>query len=83
MQSTQPSSDEWSDDAIKMLLEYGGWRLLWEPQINQWLVYVSEHSINAASFDTLQEVHAYYLDHMKWVHSGYPEPEDDDTPDPP
>ena len=82
MQSTQQNSDQWSDDAIKTLLAYGGWSLEWSDDDGQWLVHVPQHSIVGALFPTLQDVHAYYLDYMKWWHDGQPEPDDDETPGP-
>jgi len=73
MQSTQPSSDAWSDDAIKTLLAYGGWDLEWSDEEGMWVVHPAEQKIVGTMFSTLQEVHAYYLDYMKWWNDGDPE----------
>lgn len=83
MQSTQPSSDEWSDDAIKTLLAYGGWQIEWSDEDEMWIIYPPQHTLVGSMFATLKDVHAYYLDYMKWWHDDCPEPEDDNTPGPP
>jgi hypothetical protein len=73
MPSTQPSSDEWDDDAIKTLLAYGGWDLEWSTEDNYWVVYPPEHKIIGTMFSTLQDVYDYYLNYMKWWNDGNPE----------
>ena len=70
MQSTQPSSDEWSDDAIKTLLAYAGWDLEWSDDDGMWMA-SPPHQIVAALFHTLQDVHEYFLYFSKWHHNDY------------
>jgi hypothetical protein len=72
MQSTQPSSDEWSDDAIKTLLEYGGWKLHWSAFDEGWVATPPGLAIGAV-FSTLAGVHEYFLNHSKWYHDDGPD----------
>lgn len=72
MPSTQPSSDEWDDDAIKTLLEYGGWELRWFDDESQWIAVPANSEFGVGVlFGTLKEVYEYYLNYMKWWHD-YP-----------